>query len=97
MSATSDEEINFNEQQSGEQSVAHAEDTDSRSSNVPLIAGVVLAGVGIAAAIGIKFIFNKKPTVAPSRPSKARQAGRRKVPPRRPRSVASESSSRQQR
>ncbi len=63
------------------------------SSNTALIAGLALAGVGIVAAVGARIILKKKPAVAPSRPSKARAEGRRKVPPRRARSIASDTRS----
>ena len=76
---------------------AIADAKSSSSGNAGLIAGVVLAGVGIAAAVGARIILKKKPTVAPARPSQARTEGRRRVPPRRARSTASGTSSLQHR
>lgn len=72
----------------------HSDDEPANnSSNTAVIAGLVLAGVGIAAAVGARIILKKKPAVAPSRPSKSRADGRKRVPPRRARSIASETAS----
>jgi hypothetical protein len=73
--------------------------SDTSGSNTGLIAGVALAGVGIVAAIGAKFFLGgKKAPVAPSRkPASRSDATRRKIPPRRARSVTSGASSAQHR
>lgn len=65
----------------------------SKSSNAGMIAGAVIAGVGIAAAVGARIIFKKKPTKSSSRPLSARGESRRTVPTRRARSTASGASS----
>jgi hypothetical protein len=73
--------------------------SSASGSNAGLIAGVALAGVGIVAAIGAKFFMGgKKAPAAPSRQAGSRSDGtRRKIPPRRARSVTSGASSAQHR
>jgi hypothetical protein len=72
---------------------------DASGSTTGLIAGVALAGVGIVAAIGAKFLLGgKKAPVPPSRqPASRSDPNRRKIPPRRARSVTSGASSAQHR
>lgn len=67
--------------------------TKQRSSpSTSVVAGAIVAGVTVLAAVGAHFLFKKKPAVAPQRPSAIRSQ-RRKVPPRRARSTASGASS----
>jgi len=73
--------------------------SDVSGSSTGLIAGVALAGVGIVAAIGAKFFLGgKKAPAAPFRQRTSRSdASRRRIPPRRARSVTSGASSAQHR
>ena len=96
----SDDDLDITEavRSDGPSAPTHATKESSKSSNTGVIAGAVLAGVGIAAAVGARFIFNKKkPTESSSKPLSARGEGRRTIPPRRARSTASGASSIRQR
>ena len=58
---------------------------------VLVVGAVVVSAIGIASALGARLFFGKKKSheVKTSSSGRARKAGTKKVPPRRPRSVAS--------
>ena len=80
-----------NDRRRSSRTAATAQSTGS-STPAGLVAGAVLAGVGIIGALAARWFFGKKPTAEPKkRPTIVTK--RRTVPPRRPRSNASGASS----